>query len=107
MLAAVEQELSRRKPRWERAVECSVAASLALGIGLNAWNAYSESKWLRGISGVRRQQMADGDIVKPHHDSVSAVRFARGPDSQADPQELWKAYNRLLKELAASAAFKL
>lgn len=38
VLAAVEGELSnRRKPRWERVLELSVAASFVLGVGLNAW----------------------------------------------------------------------
>ena len=37
-LAAVERELAqRRKPRWERALELAVAASLLLGVGLNVW----------------------------------------------------------------------
>ena len=37
-LSAVERGLSRRPvPRWERAVELAVAASLLLGIGMNVW----------------------------------------------------------------------
>jgi hypothetical protein len=38
VLAAVERELTRRKkPRWERAFELGVAASLLVGVGLNVW----------------------------------------------------------------------
>jgi hypothetical protein len=38
VLTAVERELTRRrKPRWERAIEWGVAASLVLGVGLSVW----------------------------------------------------------------------
>ena len=37
-LATVETELAkRRKPRWERVLERSVAALVIIGVGLNAW----------------------------------------------------------------------
>ncbi len=43
VLEAVEKELApRRKPAWERALELGVAACLALGVGLNAWQWQSE-----------------------------------------------------------------
>jgi hypothetical protein len=52
-LAAVGRELSRRrKPRWERIVELSVAASLALGIGLNVWLVRSDEAWHARVVGV-------------------------------------------------------
>ncbi len=46
VLSAVNRELARRrKPAWERAFELGVAACLALGIGLNAWQWRGDLGW--------------------------------------------------------------
>jgi hypothetical protein len=63
VLSAVERELTRRrKPRWERVLEWSVAASLALGIGLNVWR-WQVDESPRGVqSDVARQ--SEGNVIE-------------------------------------------
>lgn len=52
-LAAVNRELAvRRKPRWERVLELSVAAVFVVGLGLN-------SHLITGIAKARRQPMPE------------------------------------------------
>jgi hypothetical protein len=46
VLSAVSRELvnhKRRVPRWERAAEIAVAASLVLGVGMNVWQWRAQS----------------------------------------------------------------
>lgn len=46
VLSAVSRELANRKrrvPRWERAAEIAVAASLVLGVGMNVWQWRAQS----------------------------------------------------------------
>jgi hypothetical protein len=48
VLSAVGRELSNRKrrvPRWERAAEIAVAASLVLGVGMNVWQWRADRAW--------------------------------------------------------------
>jgi hypothetical protein len=65
VLSVVERELSRpRKPRWEQAFELGVAASLALGIGLNAWQWRGDLGWRNQVDTPRtdianRQELVD------------------------------------------------
>ncbi len=57
VLAAVEGELAkRRKPRWERVLELSVAASFVLGVGLNAELLVSGA---RGLTTLRANRTID------------------------------------------------
>ena len=64
VLAAVEGELAkRRKPRWERVLELSVAASFVLGVGLNAWDFSRGVRgfgplWISGKSQALSEQIA-------------------------------------------------
>ncbi|MBI3838111.1 MAG: hypothetical protein HY288_09275 [Planctomycetia bacterium] len=51
-LTAVSRELARQStPRWERMVELAVAASLALGVGLNVWCWRAEEGWQMRVYG--------------------------------------------------------
>ena len=46
VMAAIERELTRRKkPRWERALELSVAACLAVGVGWNVLQWRADGRW--------------------------------------------------------------
>jgi hypothetical protein len=105
-LAAIDRQLARRrKLRWERAIELSIAASLALGIGLNTW------LWRTGESasigfGERVPSAAARDVAQ-------AVASAAGPaagrwvENELARAELHKRrgavdgqrYQRLLHEL--------
>lgn len=56
VLVAVGRELKSRKPRWERALELTVAASFALGVGLNVWQFSAEPLGIPAPRGVAAQE---------------------------------------------------
>lgn len=56
VLAAVDRELKGRKPRWERALELTVAASFVLGVGLNAWQFSTAPLGIPAPRGVAAQE---------------------------------------------------
>lgn len=70
VFAAVERELTRRKkPRWERAFELSVAACLAVGVGWNVLQWRADERWRSQID--RTSLAAEGrqDLV----DAVASI----------------------------------
>jgi hypothetical protein len=65
VLGAVANELARRKtPRWERVFECAVAASLALGIGLNVWLERADEAWQARVYGPLPVSRAIADVAQ-------------------------------------------
>lgn len=108
VLAAVERELKqRRKPRWERALEWSVAASLLLGVGLNAWNTLVEPERFRGGEGVVGRTAGRGEAADPNGRPGSTDQIAGSRRFDPDAQVSWREYNRLLQELAELSERKL
>jgi hypothetical protein len=77
VLSAVENELvPRKKPRWERALEVGVAACLAVGIGLNAYQWRLDSTW-NGHGDSSRSAVADLDDLTEAVASVTGAEAAR------------------------------
>lgn len=123
VLAAVDRRLANRSftatrlpddcsPRialWERAAELAVAASLLLGIGMNAWQWRSAPAWQARIHGapvVSDAVAALGEAVA----SVTDAQVARSvieslplPTPRAANESAFiRDYQRLLDELATS-----
>jgi hypothetical protein len=106
-LAAVERQLARRRvPRWERALELAVAASLVLGIGLNTWLWQAEGPWQpradRLAGAAQRRAVAHENALaaksaghKPPGDKKSARSAWHGPSVAGNDR-----YQRLLHELS-------
>lgn len=70
VLAAVERELIRRKkPRWERALELGVAASLVIGVGWNVLQWRADERWQSGVYGSLPAAAGQQDLV----DAVASV----------------------------------
>jgi hypothetical protein len=92
VLAAVNSELAkRRKPRWERVLELSVAALLFIGVGLNAWQAYTPSSpWY---------SVPAGTPILAHGSATSSKSQVRAAHSLFDHR-----YARLLVELSENPA---
>jgi hypothetical protein len=75
-LSAVDRELARRrKPRWERAFQWAVAASLLVGVGLNVWlwRAGAARPAMHGAPGLATREPAE-------RDSSTAALRGRRPD---------------------------
>ena len=54
VLDAVAHELARRtRSRWELVLECTVAASFVLGVGLNVWQQQADEAWQVRVYGPR------------------------------------------------------
>jgi hypothetical protein len=99
-LAAVNGELAKhRKPRWERVLELSVAASFVLGVGLNVWQ-FSESSLFGGTrsTSIAAEQLAAGQRDGADSDGLTAQRphRPRGPFDER--------YAKLLAELIEKPA---
>ncbi len=111
VLAAVEPHLVRRKkPRWERTIELAVAASLALGVGLNVvagplgrgvahFGNFRPDRPLSadGTRGAKRPRRwrrppANGQSLLPSLDRPVAFTFRLRPSKQ---------YQQLLDELTS------
>ena len=70
VLSAVERELTRRrKPRWERALELGVAASLVIGVGWNALQWRADGRWPARVDGPRPAAAGRQDLI----DAVASV----------------------------------
>ena len=70
VLSAVERELIRRKkPRWERALELGVAASLVIGVGWNVLQWRADGRWPVRVDGPRPAAAGHQDLV----DAVASV----------------------------------
>jgi hypothetical protein len=111
VLSAVERELARRKkPRWERAFELGVAACLALGVGLNAWQWRADVNSHERVYGSSIESAgdsrhghvfaaSDAEVDRFIHDRLAMLgphRELQAPTSQQ--------YERLLKELIGPGA---
>ena len=111
VLAVVNDELSasasinaapkRRKPRWERALELATAASLALGIGMHAWQSQHDAAWREQVFG--RPGDANAVAAKPAEKTTPRA-VAHVAASKSDLRTPWEQYNQLLRELAANTA---
>jgi hypothetical protein len=100
VLATVEGELAkRRKPRWERVLELSVAASFLLGVGLNVWQ-FSESSLFGGTRSTNfaNEQVATGELDGADSEGRTAQRLRR-PRGPFDED-----YAKLLAELIEKPA---
>jgi hypothetical protein len=108
VLAGVESHLKRRaKPRWERAIELAVAASLVLGIGLNVWQVQSAEAWQLRVFGPEpiptsvvevagmAASVTDPATGKLVEQRLLSARSAKRGDSEA----LRRRYEQLLHEL--------
>jgi hypothetical protein len=100
-LAAVDGELVRRRtPRWERALELAVAASLVLGIGLNTWLWQADDAW-------QTRGRPAGAAAHEGGLAAESTRHNR-PDDKAPLRSAWLApsvggndrYQRFLHELS-------
>jgi hypothetical protein len=107
VLSAVNRELTRRrKPLWERAFELSVAASLALGIGLNAWQwRASATQPRRGYASFAQSaglERSGGHFAASdaHVDQVIRDRLALLAATREPQAPISQEYERLVKELA-------
>ena len=70
VLSAVERALARRKkPRWERALELGVAASLAIGVGWNVLQWRAEGHWQAGVTEPMPAAAGHQDLV----DTVASI----------------------------------
>jgi|GEM_PF-2456439 len=92
-LSAVNHQLAvRRKPRWERVLELSVAATFVLGVGLNA--------------GLIRSSL--GLVVSeghPYGDARQDPLVAQDDTSERQlPESLEASYARYLAQLSAKPA---
>jgi hypothetical protein len=95
VLASVNSELAKLgKPRWERVLEWSVAASFVLGVGLNVWQ-FSESSLFAGIrsTNIATEQVAKDQREGADSDGLTAQR-PRRPRGPFDED-----YAKLLAEL--------
>lgn len=64
VLAAIERELARRKkPRWERALELGVAASLVVGVGWNLLQWRADIEWQRPTRSTPTVAANEQDLV--------------------------------------------
>lgn len=115
VLAAVSEALSAaanttaapmpRTPCWERALELATAASLAIGIGMNVWQARPDAIWRE--QAVRRAAEAEAITAEPS-DGSEARAIARADAAKDDTRTSWERYHQLLRDLAATtASFKL
>jgi hypothetical protein len=65
VLDAVERELNRRKkPRWERMFERSVAASLLIAVGLACWRTRADEQWQARVFGPPAVPSAIAEVAK-------------------------------------------
>ena len=105
-LAAIERELVRRqKPRWERAFELAVAASLLLGVGLNVWLWRTAESPQMGLA-QRAPSAAARDVARAVASAAgpAAGRWAQNQFARAESHKRRDAggsqrYQRLLHEL--------
>jgi len=96
VLSAVSRELAHRKrrvPRWERAAEIAVAASLVLGVGMNVWQWRAQS---------------------PHFDRDAATQIAaddpldkRGPLADRQAEEVIRRQFASLKRTDRASSLTL
>lgn len=107
VLSAVAAELkARRKPAWERALEWGVAACLALGIGLNAWQFQMQPRWQRALSpGAEPVQQAQRS---PLGDEQLTDFVNKRLASQRPPLGAWTPissdYEKAVREIAERPA---
>lgn len=99
VLSAVERELSRRhKPAWERALELGVAATLALGIGLNAWQFQHRGLIEPDPSAepqrAQRSPLGDEQLIE-----FVNKRLAAQPPRRDPPAAFGEHYQELLQEI--------
>ena len=114
VLAAVERELAGarapRSRRWQRAFELSVAACLALGIGLNVWQSRAEEAWharVYGTASLPRGLANVSDSVESITDAKTArsvVAGLVGPGVSRPSREasLGRHYEQVLDDLTRS-----
>ncbi len=113
ILAGVESHLTRRtKPRWERAIELAVAASVVLGIGLNVWQVQSAEAWQLRVFGPApvpapvtevagmAASVTDPATGKLIEERLLSVRSAKRGNSET----LRRRYEQLLHELTNEKA---
>ncbi len=95
-LGAVETELTkRRKPRWERVLERSVAALLVIGVGLNVGNYYFSNDVLASLADespavVRSREPGDLQIAEAMSKRMALLRQPnqRSADWHVDIEKL-------------------
>ncbi|MBI3838192.1 MAG: hypothetical protein HY288_09710 [Planctomycetia bacterium] len=108
VLDAVERELNRRKkPRWERMFERSVAASLLIAVGLACWRTRADEQWKARVYGPRPVPSSIAEVAQ----AVASVtdqetgRWVREQLSAAmssrrdDVKSRLETYQRILDEL--------
>ncbi len=101
-----EQESKKRRVRWERICEWSVAAALVLGIGLNVWQQTADEAWQTRLYGpapvsrvARGIAQSETDATRGPTGSKGQRRLsdARPPLRSADPWQSQR-YERLIHQ---------